>query len=277
MPRAYGCEADQDVDVQLASADEAEDPETGDIVDSSAASPAMLFGSMPAGQLDALRKLGTRLLQEAEKCMPWSSASHCGFRPMRAAGFPHTIAIWHSYIDNATLSWRRNALHESSFMMPRQGLVEKVLRDRVEEMAAPVPASGGCARMLCLLQQRSMLLGTEHAPVTHPPQVLLQWSRRLHGELRGEARQLGIPSPEIEFTTLAHGECAVLFQQTQCLVAPTIIVATVDTMRPRARRNTAEPIRTSPWRRRALMNVILNRAFDSNRALMFEQIYGYHG
>ena len=200
MPRAYGCEADQDVDVQLASADEAEDPETGDIVDSSAASPAMLFGSMPAGQLDALRKLGTRLLQEAEKCMPWSSASHCGFRPMRAAGFPHTIAIWHSYIDNATLSWRRNALHESSFMMPRQGLVEKVLRDRVEEMAAPVPASGGCARMLCLLQQRSMLLGTEHAPVTHPPQVLLQWSRRLHGELRGEARQLGIPSPEIEFT-----------------------------------------------------------------------------
>ena len=29
MPRAYGCEADQDVDVQPASADEAEDPETG--------------------------------------------------------------------------------------------------------------------------------------------------------------------------------------------------------------------------------------------------------
>ena len=41
MPRAYGCEADQDVDAQLASADEAEDPETGDVVDSSAASPAV--------------------------------------------------------------------------------------------------------------------------------------------------------------------------------------------------------------------------------------------
>ena len=56
---------------------------------------------------------------------------------MRAAGFPRTIAIWHSYMDNATLTWRRNALHENTFMMPRQGLVEKVLRDRVEEMVAP--------------------------------------------------------------------------------------------------------------------------------------------
>ncbi|OLP80267.1 hypothetical protein AK812_SmicGene39336 [Symbiodinium microadriaticum] len=125
-----------------------------------AARQVLRFGSMTAGQLDALRKLGTRLLQEAEECMPWSSASHCGFRPMRAAGFPRTIAIWHS--DNATLSWRRNTLHESSFMMPRQGLVEKVLQDRVEEMVASfwnvvafrrrftcipiVPASGGCAR-----------------------------------------------------------------------------------------------------------------------------------
>ena len=83
-------------------------------MDRSAANPTMLFGSTTTGQFDALRKLGARLLQEAQECMPWSSASHCGFRPMRAAGFPRTIAIWHSYMDNATPTWRRNALYENT-------------------------------------------------------------------------------------------------------------------------------------------------------------------
>ena len=225
--------------------------------------------------------------------MPWSSASHCGFRPMRAAGFPRTIAIWHS--DNATLSWRRNTLHESSFMMPRQGLVEKVLQDRVEEMVASfwnvvafrrrftcipiVPASGGCARMLCLLQQRSMLLGTEHAPMTHPPQVLLQGAADYMVSCVERLGSWESHRPRSSLHTRSQRMCCAISANvsTQCLVAPTIIVATVDTMRPRARRNTAEPVHTSPWRRRTLLNVILNRAFDSNRALIFEQIYGYHG
>ena len=88
MPRVYGCEADHDTDVQLARR------------------PWGYRGQQRGKSYDAERQYdhGSIRLQEAQECTPWSSVSHCGFRPIRAAGFPRTIAIWHSYMDNVTLT-----------------------------------------------------------------------------------------------------------------------------------------------------------------------------
>ena len=89
--------------------------------------------------------------------------------------------------------------------------MHKVLRDRVREMVSAywqveafdrrfcyqpiVPAVGGCTRTLCLLERRSMLLGTEAMPARLPPQLLLYWCRRLKTELRGESHRLQIKEP----------------------------------------------------------------------------------
>ena len=205
---------EREADAQLAGDEEnLPDAEAGLQVDAGEAS-ARLFGAMLSSQRDEMRELGMQLLKEAADEMPWSCASHGGFRPMRSAGYPRAMQIWGNYINTAPLSWRNKSLHVSTFMMPRMGLVHKVLRDRVEEMVKPymdiaafrrrfccvpiAPPVGGCARTLCLLEQRSMILGTDHSPVAHPPQLLLQWGRRLRTELRKEARRLGLPDPNID-------------------------------------------------------------------------------
>ena len=194
MPRAYGCEADHDADVQLASADEAEDP--GDIVDRSAASPTMLFGSMTTGQLrrlaQAWREAPTRSsgVHALEQCFALRFPSYAR---SRLSAYVCNLAQLHGQCDPYVEAERvtREHLHDAS---PRTAF-------RRRFACLPIiPASGGCARTLCLLQQRSMLLGTEYSPMNHPPQLLLQWSRRLHSELHREARQLGAPSPEIDCT-----------------------------------------------------------------------------
>ncbi|CAE7343519.1 hypothetical protein AK812_SmicGene40700 [Symbiodinium microadriaticum] len=66
--------------------------------------------------------------------MAWGFASCCGFRPRRAAGFPRATQIWQSYMSRTPLAWLNQRLRTGSFMFPQDGLVEKVLRDRVEEM-----------------------------------------------------------------------------------------------------------------------------------------------
>ena len=201
---------DDEVGAGVYHAPDNDPPEPGDAGEGALS----LFAAMPASQRDEMHALGAELLQEAGAAMPWGSASHSGFRPMRSAGFPRAMQIWEHYMRMTSLSWRNQTLHRSTFLMPRMGLVHKVLRDRVEEMLKPymdsaafrrrfvfvpiVPSVGGCARTLSLLQQRSMILGTDHCPVTHPPQLLLQWSRRIRSELRKEARQLDLLEPNID-------------------------------------------------------------------------------
>lgn len=215
LPAEDELEEGQDDDQICGAVDllpEREAPGPGDASEGDGSSS--LFAAMLCSQRDEMGFLGTRLLREAADEMLWTSASHCGFRPMRSAGFPRAIQMWEQYIARSPLSWRNRTLHVSSFMMPCMGLVHKVLRDRVEEMVKPymdpaafrrrfacvpiIPPVGGCARTLCLLQQRSMILGTDHCAVIHPPQLVLQWSRRLRTELRKEARRLGLTEPDVD-------------------------------------------------------------------------------
>ena len=85
-----------------------------------------LFGAMLRSLRNEMRELGMQLLREVADEM--RSASHGGFQPMRAAGYPRAMQIRGHYMNNAPLSWRSRCLHINTVLIPRKGLVHKVLR-----------------------------------------------------------------------------------------------------------------------------------------------------
>ena len=171
-----------------------------------------------------LREINTQafcdeLLDAAEaEGLSWSDVSHNGFRPMRALGYASAAAAWRDCMTKSPATWRGQRLHKASFLMPRNGLVHKVLRDRAYELSEwdgfptrflympIVPTTGGCTRFCALVQQRTMLHGTDWLPVKHPPQLLLQYTRRLQSDLRREsaALQLGHAALRLPDTQLNH-------------------------------------------------------------------------
>ena len=101
---------DDEVGAGVYHAPDNDPPEPGDVGEGALS----LFAAMPASQRDEMHALGAELLQEAGAAMPWGSASHSGFRPMRSAGFPRAMQIWEHYMRMTSLSWR-NQLSTPTF------------------------------------------------------------------------------------------------------------------------------------------------------------------
>ena len=80
---------------------------------------------------EATTALGLELLDAAgAEGLSWSDVSRNGFRPMRVLNYASAAAAWRDCVTKSLATWRGQRLHKASFLMPRNGLVHKVLRDR---------------------------------------------------------------------------------------------------------------------------------------------------
>ena len=61
--------------------------------------------------------------------------------------------------------------------------------------------------MISLLQQRTMLLGTDDFPIQHPPQILHEVGRKLKPLLAREAEKAELPMVELEHWTVENAAC----------------------------------------------------------------------
>ena len=78
--------------------------------------------------LAALTSLGEELLEDAARSLPWSAATHFGFRPFKLMGYARAIATWQNFCSRSQVTYTR--IHPGSLAFPDGGLSMKVLADR---------------------------------------------------------------------------------------------------------------------------------------------------
>ena len=140
--------------------------------------------------------LGCKALDYAET-VAWGHCTHGGFRPFNALGVATARKAWKDAHQNARRKWCRGNFHHATILFPLDGLGTKVLGDRIAEllelnqMMTPetfvsrffpvpvVPRVGGTAKMISCLHHRSMILGSDLAPVKQPVQYVHAIERKL--------------------------------------------------------------------------------------------------
>ena len=149
--------------------------------------------------------LGVAKLSTMQKLL-LGGIAHGGFRPFNALGVATARKAWKDAHQNARRKWCRGNFHHATILFPLDGLGTKVLGDRIAEllelnqMMTPetfvsrffpvpvVPRVGGTAKMISCLHHRSMILGSDLAPVKHPVQYVHTIERKLTKHYRKVAR-----------------------------------------------------------------------------------------
>ena len=180
---------------------------------------------MPMKFLKHLHETGMEMLQAAGESYTWGAVSHLGFRPFNALGFASAVKAWEDACSKSLQRWARNLIHAPSIYFPDSGLAVKVLQDRVRELlimgnfldaatftakytAIPqVPRVGGATRFLALLEQRSMILGSDVCPHKWHPQILHDVTQTLRSRVRKEADRLQLPPIPLEWHIVENVLC----------------------------------------------------------------------
>ena len=165
-----------------------------------------LMKTLPSPCALSIHKTGLELLQQFEQDHTWGEANHQGFRPWNALGFATAYQVWGDVHTRALRKWERGKIFGESLMFAKESLALKVLGDRVRETVADlldamprnvfdesftpaplIPRCGGVAEIVSLPTRRSYILGPDHTPVRHPPQLLHTLTRTLRLRLTRSA------------------------------------------------------------------------------------------
>ena len=165
-----------------------------------------LMKTLPSPFPLSIQKTGLELLPQLEQDHTWGEANHQGFRPWNALGFATAYQVWGDVHTRALRKWERGKIFGESLMFAKESLALKVLGDRVRETVADlldamprnvfderftpapfIPRCGGVAKIVSLPTRRSYILGPDHTPVRHPPQLLHTLTRTLRLRLTRSA------------------------------------------------------------------------------------------
>ena len=155
--------------------------------------------------------LGVAKLWIMQKLLLGGIAHMAAFVPSMLLVLPQLAKLGRTRIKNGRRKWCRGNFHHVTLLFPLDGLSTKVLGDRIAEllefnqMMTPesflsrffpipiVPRVGGAAKMVSCLHHRSMILGSDLAPVKHPVQYVHAIERKLTKHYRKVARAVGEP------------------------------------------------------------------------------------
>jgi hypothetical protein len=173
---------------------------------------------------DEIYAWGCKALDYAET-VAWGHCTHGGFRPFNALGVATARKAWKDAHQNGRRKWCRGNFHHATLLFPLDGLSTKVLGDRIAEllelnqMMTPesflsrffpipiVPRVGGAAKMVSCLHHRSMILGSDLAPVKHPVQYVHAIERKLTKHYRKVARAVGEPEVPLSWPVVENVLC----------------------------------------------------------------------
>lgn len=171
------------IDLQAEAANHSDD-------DDATPSTLVVTKHCPKETWDEIYAWGCKALDYAET-VAWGHCTHGGFRPFNALGVASARKAWQDAHQHGRRKWCRGNFHHATLLFPLDGLATKVLGDRIAEllelteMMTPetfvsrffpipiVPRVGGAAKMVSCLHHRSMILGSDLAPVKHPVQYQL--------------------------------------------------------------------------------------------------------
>ena len=80
-----------------------------------------------------LQGIGESVLNLAEQSMAWKAANHNGWRPFNALAFTGARAAWQRISRECLTRWSRAIAAKPMSLFPDQGLIMKVLLDRIGE------------------------------------------------------------------------------------------------------------------------------------------------
>lgn len=205
------------LDLQAEAADHSDD-------DDATPSTLVVTKHCPKEMWDEIYAWGCKALDYAET-VAWGHCTHGGFRPFNALGVASARKAWQDAHQNGRRKWCRGNFHHATLLFPLDGLATKVLGDRIAEllelteMMTPetfvsrffpipiVPRVGGAAKMVSCLHHRSMILGSDLAPVKHPVQYVHAIERRLTKICRRVARAVGEPEVPLSWPVVENVLC----------------------------------------------------------------------
>ena len=115
---------------------EVEESGEGPMEEDARSSAGHKFGkTLTASEAELFLQTGLDLLKRASIEFSWKETSHCGFRPMNLAGYAKATQIWIDFNQHA-VCWTKHSTHGSSLAFPSGGLCDKVLTDRIRNLAA---------------------------------------------------------------------------------------------------------------------------------------------
>ncbi|CAK9079057.1 unnamed protein product, partial [Durusdinium trenchii] len=91
-------------------------------------------GGISADARAVLQSIGESVLNLAEQSMASKAASHNGWRPFNALGFSGAQVAWQRISRESLTKWSRATAAKPMSLFPDQGLIMKVLLDRIGEL-----------------------------------------------------------------------------------------------------------------------------------------------
>ena len=91
-------------------------------------------GGISADARAVLQSIGESILNLAQQSMSWKAANHNSWHPFNALGFLGARAAWQRISRENLIKWSRATAAKPISLFPDQGLIMKVLLDRIDEL-----------------------------------------------------------------------------------------------------------------------------------------------